>query len=121
VTIDPVQRADALLAARRFLDAFNERDFDALRALITDDVELRTVDGRAWRGVDGARDLLDEARKMNLRVIGLHRGEHAEERDGSVWVELRVRELIGNADIERIADFEIRQGRIASFALRALR
>jgi hypothetical protein len=35
-------------------------------------------------------------------------------------VELRVRELIGYDDIERIADFAVRDGHVASFALRPL-
>jgi hypothetical protein len=116
---DTIRQQDAILAALQFLDAFNERDFEALRPLITDDAELRTFDGRLWRGIDGARSLLDTAKEMELRLIPLHRGEHAEERDGAIWVELRVRELVGADDIERIADFQIRDGRVASFALRA--
>jgi ketosteroid isomerase-like protein len=117
---DDVKQQDAVHAARQFLDAFNERDLDAMRAVVTDDVELRISDGRIWRGIDGARELLDTAREMELRLIPLHRGEHAEERDGDVRVELRVRELIRYDDIERIADFVVRDGDIASFALRPI-
>jgi ketosteroid isomerase-like protein len=115
---DSVKQADAVLTARRFLDAFNERDFDALRAVVTDDVELRTSDGRVWSGVDGAAALLEHARRAELRLIPLHRGEHAEERDGPVFVELRVRELMRWDDYERIADFTVFDARVAHFALR---
>jgi hypothetical protein len=114
---DAVRQEDAVLAARRFLDAFNERDVDAMEALVTEGVELRLTD-RAWKGREGARDLLETASELQLRLIPLHRGEHAEERDGDVLVELRVRELIGYDDVERIADFVTRNGHVASFALR---
>jgi hypothetical protein len=112
--------SDAVLAARLFLDAVNERDLEALRAVVTDDVMMRLADGREWLGTDGAREFIDAAREMELRVIPLHRGEHAEEREGVVHVEMRVRELLRYDDIERIADFDVRGGRVAAFALRAL-
>jgi ketosteroid isomerase-like protein len=108
----------AVLTAYQFLDAFNEREADALATLVIDDAELRTSDERVWRGPAGARELLDEAGTMGLRLIPLHRGEHSEHRDGDVWVELRVRELVEDADVPRIADFVVRGGRILSFALR---
>jgi hypothetical protein len=113
-----IKQQDAVLAAYRFLDALNEREPQALAALVTGDVELRTSDGRLWQGVDGARALLDAAREMKLRLIPLHRNEHAEDRDGVVWVELRVREVVEDADVARIADFVVRDGDVASFALR---
>jgi ketosteroid isomerase-like protein len=115
---DTVREQDAVLAARRLLDAFNERDFDALRADVTDDVELRLSDGRVWRGADGARQMLAEARDTELRLIPLHRDEHSEERDGVVYVELRVLELLRYESHERIADFQVRDGHVASLTLR---
>ena len=113
-----IKHQDAVLTAYRFLDAFNEREPDALAAVVTDDVELRTSDGRVWQGPDGARALLDAAREAKLRLIPLHRNEHAEERDGVIWVEIRVRELTEEADVPRIADFVVRDGDVASFSLR---
>jgi ketosteroid isomerase-like protein len=112
------RQQDAVLAAYRFLDAFNERDPDALAALVTEDVEIRTSDGRVWPGVDGARALLDAARENKLRLIPLHRHEHAEDHDGEVRVELWVREVLEDADVPRIADFVVRDGDVASFAMR---
>ena len=40
-----------------------------------------------------------------------------EERDGDVHVEPCVRELIGYDDIERVAEFVIRDGHAAAFVL----
>jgi hypothetical protein len=117
---DDVRQEDAVQRARLFLDALNERDADAMGAVTTDDVNVRLVDGRAWQGADALAEFLDAAREMELRVIPLHRGESAEERDGVVFVELRVRELLRYDDIERIADFEVRDGHVASFGLRPL-
>ncbi|MEA2384883.1 MAG: hypothetical protein QOH72_4854 [Solirubrobacteraceae bacterium] len=112
------RQQDAVLSAYQFLDALNERDPDALAALVTDDVRIRTSDDRVRRGTDGARELLDAAGDTRLRLIPLHREEHAEDRDGGVWVELRVREVTEEHDVPRIADFFVRDGDIASFALR---
>jgi hypothetical protein len=117
---DPVRQQDAIHDALLFLDAFNERDFDAMRGLISDGVEVRTADGRTWRGVEGARELLATAAEKQWRLVPLRRRQHAEERGDSVWVELRVRELIGPDDIERIADFEIQDRRVKSLALRPM-
>jgi hypothetical protein len=97
-----------------------------MRAVVADDVQLRLADGRVFRGIDGARELIDTARAEELRLIPLHRGMHAEERvshgegEGDVYVEMRVRELVRYDDIERIADFSVRDGDVASFALRPL-
>jgi ketosteroid isomerase-like protein len=107
-----------VLNAYQFLDAVNERDADALAALVADDAELRLSDDRVWRGTDGARALIEAAEDQRLRLIGLHREEHAEDRDGGVWVELRVREVTEEHDVPRIADFFVRDGDVASFALR---
>jgi hypothetical protein len=87
---------------------------------VTDDVELHMTGGRVWRGSERARDLVDTASELQLRLISLQPGEHAEERDGEVLVELRVRELIRYDDIERIADFVIRDGHVTFFALRPI-
>jgi ketosteroid isomerase-like protein len=87
------RQQDAVLSARQFLNAVNECDAEALAALVTEDAQLRLYDGRIWRGPDGARALVGAAKDARLRLIGLHREEHAEDRDGGTWVELRVREV----------------------------
>jgi limonene-1,2-epoxide hydrolase len=111
--------ADGLAIARRFIDAFNDRDLDALRQVITDDAELRKASGEALHGHDGARALLEAAEELDLRLFPLRPGS-AQTFDGRLTVRLPVREVIGTADIERIAVFEVRDGRVAAFAVRSL-
>jgi limonene-1,2-epoxide hydrolase len=110
---------DALAVARRFIDAFNDRDADALSELVTDDVELRKYSGEALHGRERVRALLDAAEDLDLRLFPFRPGS-VEARDGAVEARLPVREVIGTADIERVAVFEIRDGRVATFAVRSL-
>jgi hypothetical protein len=49
------------------------------------------------------------------------RGETIEEQDGTVRLTMPVRELIGPDDIERIAEWEVRDGRVTAFSVRPLR
>jgi hypothetical protein len=103
--------------ALRFVDAFNLRDAETLRELFAPDAELRTVHGRSLRGHDGLRPLLEAADELDLRLVPLR--APTVERDGdALRVALPIRELIGPDDIERTAEFEIRDGRIVAFAVR---
>jgi hypothetical protein len=113
------ETSDARAVARRFIDLFNARDHDALCEVIAEDAEFSTVGGEPRRGPDGARDLLRVAEERDLRLVPLRPGE-VEEDDGRVRVTLPVRELIGPDDIERVAELEIRDGRVAVFALRKM-
>jgi hypothetical protein len=108
---------DAREIALRFIDAFNIRDDAALRALVAEDAELRSLSGTALRGHDGLQALLRVAEEHDVRMVPLRPPEV--ERDGDVTrVTVPLRELIGPDDIERSAEFEIRDGRIAGFAVR---
>jgi ketosteroid isomerase-like protein len=106
--------------ARRFLDAYNDRDLEALRELITGDAQLLEAGGEALRGHDGARALISAAEDANLRLVPFRNGVVKEEEDGRVHIAVPVRELIGPDDVERLAVFEIRDGRIAAFAIRPM-
>jgi hypothetical protein len=108
---------NARAAAHRFIDAFNARDRDALLDVITDDAEFRRLGGEPLCGHDGARALLDAAEDLDIKLVPL-RGETADDGDGSVRLNVPVRELIGPDDIERVAEFEIRDGRVAAFTIR---
>ncbi|MCW3015230.1 MAG: hypothetical protein JWO02_2322 [Solirubrobacterales bacterium] len=108
---------DARETARRFIDAFNERDVDSLQALAADDIELRRVRGDALRGRDGVRALVATAEELDIRLVPL-RPANVDEHDGLVRVTQPVRELIGPDDIERRMELEVRDGRVASFAIR---
>jgi limonene-1,2-epoxide hydrolase len=110
---------EARTVARRFMEAFNARDLDVLRTLVTDDVELRPLTGETLRGIDGARALLDAAEDLDLRLVPLRAGT-VEDDGGRIRVSVPARELIGPDDIERVLEFEIRDGRVAAFAVRTL-
>ena len=108
---------DAREIALRFIDAFNIRDDAALRTLVAEDAEFRTLGGTALRGHDGLAALLKAAEEHELRMVPLRPPEIEREGD-AVRVIVPLRELIGRDDIERRAEFEVRDGRIAGFAVR---
>jgi ketosteroid isomerase-like protein len=117
MTATDTATTDARELALRFVDAFNTRDAETLRALVADDAELRTLSGGALRGHDGLRTLLQTAEKRDLRLVPLR--PLTADRDGSVVrVTVPIRELIGPDDIERRAEFDVRDGRIVAFAVR---
>ena len=106
--------------ALRFIDAFNTRDVESLRRLVREDAELRTMGGRVLHGHDGLGSLLEAADELDLRLVPLH--PPTTERDGeTIRVTVPLRELIGPDDIERRAEFEVRDGRILAFAVRPFR
>jgi hypothetical protein len=110
---------DARAVARRFLDAFNARDREALRALVTEDAEFRRPRDEVLRGPEGAGKLLAAAEDLDLRLVPF-RDATVDEQDGRIRVAMPVRELIGPDDIERVAEFEIRDGHIAAFAMQPM-
>jgi ketosteroid isomerase-like protein len=117
VTTSPTVVHQARDLANRFVEAFNARDVDALRQLITEGAEFRRVSGEALRGYDGLRALVHAAQDADLRLVPFRTGD-VEEHGDAVVVTLPIRELIGPDDVERVAEFEILDGRIAAFALR---
>jgi ketosteroid isomerase-like protein len=115
-TTDTVATAARELALR-FVDAFNMRDTEALRDLVAQDIELRTLSGGALRGLDGLQALMRTAEERELMLVPFRSPDV--DRDGdTVRVSVPIRELIGPDDIERAAEFEIRDGRIVAFAVR---
>jgi ketosteroid isomerase-like protein len=103
--------------AQRFVEAFNLRDAAALRDLVAEDAEFRTLSGGSLRGYDGLRALLETAEQRNLRLVPFRPPTVAREGD-SVRVVVPIRELIGPDDIERTAEFEVVGARIVAFAVR---
>jgi hypothetical protein len=116
VTFADTQQARA--AARRFIDAFNERDVETLGAVATDDVEVRRLTGETLRGRDGLSALVQAAVDQELRLVPLRAGTVREDGGDAVRVDVPARELIGPDDIERLLEFEVRDGRISAFAVR---
>jgi hypothetical protein len=113
----PTATTDARALALRFVEAFNARDEPALRDLVAEDAELRTLRGGGLRGHDGLGTLLRTAAERDLRLVPLR--PPAVEGDGDgVRVTMPIRELIGPDDIERTVELEVRDGRIVAFAVR---
>ncbi|MEA2292727.1 MAG: SnoaL-like domain [Solirubrobacteraceae bacterium] len=103
--------------ALRFVDAFNTRDAETLRDLVAPDAEFGTLSGGVLRGHDGLRALLETAEKRDLQLVPFR--TPTVDRDGDVVrVTVPIRELIGPDDIERTAEFEVRDRRIVAFAVR---
>lgn len=102
--------------ALRFIDAFNARDAESLRGLVAPDAAFRTMTGRGLHGHHGLGPLLESAEEYDLRLVPL-RPPTAEHDGDTVRVTVPLRELIGPDDIERRAEFEVRDGRIVAFAV----
>jgi limonene-1,2-epoxide hydrolase len=116
----PEVTQDARAVAMRFIDAFNDRDLERLRKLVTPDAEFRTMSGEvALRGPDGVTALIGAAQELELRVFPIGDGD-SEEAGDRVRVTLPVREIIGPDDVERAAVFEVAGDRVAGFSVRSL-
>ena len=113
---DTVMRS-AREVALRFVDAFNIRDDETLRALLAEDAELRTLSGGALHGHEGLETLLRMAEKRDLRLVAF-RAPDVDQDGDVIRVSVPIRELIGPDDIERAAKFEVRDGHILAFAVR---
>jgi ketosteroid isomerase-like protein len=98
---------------QRFFDAFNARDLDALRELVTEDTVFRSPQGgRALTGDRGARALLLAAEEAKLTLV--RDGEEELADDGRMAVPVRVVIRIGH-DMHGTALFEINDGKITAF------
>src|SRR4051812_18794984 len=94
---------------RRFVDAFNARDLDGLRALITEDAEFRNRNGKSFTGWDGARDVLTAAEDARLTLVPVGAEQAEDDR-----VTLPVKVVLGRDELHGNAVFEVRDGKIAA-------
>lgn len=108
------QRDYVLALTRLFIEAFNARDYQAARALVSEDVELRGPNGSSLRGYTAASELLETAAHLDLVVVRTAL-EELEEDDGAVRVTVPIRELIRREELFRTAVFRVRDGAITSF------
>jgi hypothetical protein len=104
----------ALETARLFIEAFNARDLETLRATVTDDVELRTPQGTALHGYDGLDDIVRAALEVDLLLIRSG-PEQIDEVAGGTHLSVPLRELVRKGELHGTAEFEIQDGRIAAF------
>jgi hypothetical protein len=99
---------------RLFIEAFNARDYEIVRALVSDDVELRGPSGSSLRGHPAASELLETAGHLDLLIVRTAL-EEVEPDDGGLRVEVPVRELARREELFRTAVFGVREGAITSF------
>jgi hypothetical protein len=105
-------------STRRFIEALNARDVEALREVLAEDAELRTSSGRALHGERGIEGLVKAAADLDVLIVR-DGPERVEDNDGVTRVSVPVRELIGRAEVQGTALFELRDGRIAAFQVAA--
>jgi hypothetical protein len=96
---------------RQFLGALNGRDLGALRALVTPDVVFPNRQGRTLRGVTGLEAVVTAAEDVNLRIEPA--GDTTLREDGRVLLPVRV--VTGTDAVRGIAQFVIRDGKVAMF------
>jgi hypothetical protein len=104
------------LPVRLFIEALNARDLDTLRTLVADDVEFRNADGAALRGEEGLRDIVMAAEDTDL-LLAREGAERVEGHDGIDHLTVPVRVLVGRGELHGTAVSDIRDGRVAAFAV----
>jgi ketosteroid isomerase-like protein len=113
IVASEVDRATVL--ARLFIEALNARDVDGMAALVSDDVVFRNpVGGCSLRGRDAVERLVRAASEARI-TLARRDGEEVRQADGVVTVAVPVVELVGGAEIEGTATFEVRDGQITAF------
>jgi ketosteroid isomerase-like protein len=109
------RESDYVVALTRlFTEALNARDYEATRALVAEDVELRGPNGSALRGYPAASELLEAVAHVDLVVVRTAL-EELEQEDGATRVTVPIRELIHGEELFRTAVFRVRDGAITSY------
>ena len=108
------ERDYAVALTRLFTEALNARDFEAARALVSDDVELRGPNNSALRGRSGASELLEAAAHIDLVVVRTAL-EELDEDDGGLRVTVPIRELIRREELFRTVVFRVHDGAITGY------
>src|ERR1700716_3646533 len=108
------QRDYAVALTRLFTEAFNARDFEAARALVSEDVELRGPNGSLLRGYAAASELLETAAHLDLIVVRTAL-EELEDDDGVTRVTVPIRQLIEKEELFRTAVFRVCDGAITGY------
>lgn len=109
------RESDYVVALTRlFTEALNARDYEATRALVAEDVELRGPNASALRGYPAASELLEAVAHVDLVVVRIAL-EELEQEDGATRVTVPIRELIHGEELFRTAVFRVRDGAIVSY------
>ena len=99
---------------RLFIEAFNARDYGSAGALVSEDVELRGLDGSSLRGYPAVDELIETAGQLDMVVVRTAL-EELEEDDGGTIVTVPIRELIRGEELFRTAVFRVRDGEIVGY------
>jgi ketosteroid isomerase-like protein len=106
---------DVVLAVTRlFTEAFNARDLDTARGLMSDDIEFRGPNGSKLRGEEAAREVFDAAKRFDVIVVRTD-PEEIQHDEAITRVLVPVRELVAKDELFRTAEFELRGLRVAAF------
>ena len=109
------RESDYVVALTRlFMEALNARDYESMRALVAEDLEVRGPNGSTLRGYPAASELLEAIAHIDLIVVRTALEELKQE-DGGTRVTVPIRELIHNEELFRTAVFRVRDGAITSY------
>jgi ketosteroid isomerase-like protein len=108
-------REVVVAVTRLFTEAFNARDLEAAKGLMSDDIEFRGPNGSKLRGEDAAREVFEAAKRFDVVVIRNGPEEIRDDGDAGTQVLVPVRELVNRDELFRTAEFELRGLRVAAF------
>jgi hypothetical protein len=112
---DTRRHPDYVVALTRlFIEALNARDFESMRVLVSEDVELRGPTGSSLRGYPAASELIEACAHIDLVVVRTAL-EELDEDDDATRVTTPIRELIHREELFRTARFRVRDGAIISY------
>jgi hypothetical protein len=105
----------AVLLSRLFVEALNARDVEGLAGIVSEEVEFRNAfGGRTLRGREAVERIVRAATDARLSLVRTG-AEEVTRAGGVARVRVPVLELVGGAEIEGQATFEVREGRITAF------
>jgi hypothetical protein len=115
-TRDDVRRQHdyAVALTRLFIEALNARDFVSMRALVSEDLELRGPNGSSLRGYAAASELIEACAHIDLVVVRTAL-EEIDQDDGAMRVTTPIRELVHREELFRTAMFRVRDGAVTSY------
>jgi ketosteroid isomerase-like protein len=105
----------ATLLTRLFIEALNARDVDGLAALVSEETVFRNpFGGRPLRGREAVERIVRAAADARL-TLARRDGEEVKRSEGVLRIAVPVVEIVGGAEVEGTAIFELRDGRITAF------
>ena len=104
----------AIEVTRLFTEGQNARDLEAVRTLVTEDVEFRNPRGTSLHGLEGLKDLLQAASDTDI-LLAREGAERVEDDDELCHVAVPMRLLVRKSELHGTALFDVRDGRVAAF------